>query len=271
VWSVTFLRIETRQLFPKIRVALLGLLGDLTPQEWDYATACKGWDVKDVGLHLLGVEIGNVSRRRDGVGFEPHPGVPLGEWLAGFNEEWVRAARRISPPLLRDLLNTTGRIFERYLETLDLDALTGHVSWASDGAVPVWLDIAREYTERWVHQQQIRDATNRPGLKEPEFIRPVLQAFVHALPVTYRDVGASKGTVVQLKVTGSGGGTWHLSRVDDGWMLSAGEHTDPVALVTMDADAAWRLFTRNPRAGSPAIEGDELLGGRIKQAVAIIA
>lgn len=27
----------------------------------------------------------------------------------------------------------------------------------------MWLDAAREYTEFWVHQQQIRDATGRPG------------------------------------------------------------------------------------------------------------
>lgn len=39
----------------------------------------------------------------------------------------------------------------------------GHVSWASDGPVPLWFDMARELTERWVHQMQIREAVGRVG------------------------------------------------------------------------------------------------------------
>jgi hypothetical protein len=30
----------------------------------------------------------------------------------------------------------------------------------------MWLDIARDYTERWVHDQQIRDAVGRARLKD---------------------------------------------------------------------------------------------------------
>lgn len=52
---------------------------------------------------------------------------------------------------------------------LDLNALGGPVEWAtgSDPA-PAWLDIAREYMERYIHQRQIRDATGRPGLGIPK-------------------------------------------------------------------------------------------------------
>jgi hypothetical protein len=60
-------------------------------------------------------------------------------------------------------LGVAGRRFEEHLAPLDLDATGGPVEWAtgSDPA-PVWLDVAREYMERYVHQQQIRDATGRP-------------------------------------------------------------------------------------------------------------
>ena len=34
--------------------------------EWHKPTTCLGWSVKDVALHLLGVDVGNLSRRRDG-------------------------------------------------------------------------------------------------------------------------------------------------------------------------------------------------------------
>jgi hypothetical protein len=59
------------------------------------------------------------------------------------------------------------------------------VSWVGPDPVPNWLDVAREYTERWTHQQQARDAVGMPGLREPTFMAPVLATFVHALPQAF--------------------------------------------------------------------------------------
>jgi hypothetical protein len=148
--------------------------------------------------------------------------------------------------------------------------VTAHVSWTSDDLVPVWLDIAREYTEQWVHQQQIRDATDRPGLKEEELVGPVIQTFIHALPMAYRDLEAPEGAAVQLRVTGPGGGTWHVRQDATGWQLESGPHSDAGAQVTLDSDGAWRLFTRNPMVPVPTIEGDEAIGQHVMRAVAII-
>jgi len=81
--------------------------------------------------------------------------------------EWtVKATARISPELLIDLLELTGEQFYDYMQTLDQMATGGVVSWAGPDPAPMWLDTAREYTERWIHQQQIRDAVNKPGLKD---------------------------------------------------------------------------------------------------------
>jgi hypothetical protein len=57
-----------------------------------------------------------------------------------------------------------GPIVDAYFASLDLDSLGGPVSWAGPEAAPVWFGVAREYTERRHHQQQIRDATGRPPL-----------------------------------------------------------------------------------------------------------
>jgi hypothetical protein len=46
------------------------------------------------------------------------------------------------------------------------------VSWAGPDTSPAWLDIARDYTEFWVHQQQIRDAVDRPGADRPQLLHP---------------------------------------------------------------------------------------------------
>ncbi len=58
--------IETLPLYPGERAALLELLGDLSPADWEAPTVCPGWSVKDVALHLLGDDIGRLSWGRDG-------------------------------------------------------------------------------------------------------------------------------------------------------------------------------------------------------------
>ena len=250
---------------------MVELLEDLETEEWSLPTVCGEWDVKGVALHLLGGELANLSRRRDREPSAPGAGEDLVEWLNARNEEWVQAARFLSNPLLIELLDSAGESFEAYLATLDLDAREGHVSWADDAAVPVWLDVAREYTERWVHQQQIRDETGRPGMKDEELVGTALRTFVHALPMTYRDVDAPEGPAVELRVTGSGGGVWHVVRADGRWRLVAGSHAEPHAVVTLDEEDAWRLFTRNPHGREPRWHGDEALAGVMRGAVAIVA
>lgn len=183
----------------------------------------------------------------------------------------MRAARFLGNGVLTELLDVSGAAFERYVATLDLDAPLGHVSWASEGPVPLWLDVARELTERWVHQQQIRDAVGRPGAREPELVHAVVATFVHALPVAYGDVVAEEGAAVELRVEGAGGGAWHVVRKSSGWELASGSHPAPRALATVDVDDAWRLFTRNPHAREPRLEGDAELARPMRSAVAIVA
>jgi uncharacterized protein (TIGR03083 family) len=254
-----------------VRRGLVELLGALRDDEWAAPTVCERWDVKGVALHLLGGEIANLSRRRDGLVSEPPPGTGLAPWLNVRNEEWVRAARFVGNRTLVELLDFAGSSFEAYLATLDLDAETARVSWASDEPVPVWLDVARELTERWVHQQQIRDATARPGLKEPDVVRAVVGTFVHALPRAYRGVDAPDGAAVVLRVEGDGGGEWHVRQVERAWVLAAGAHEAPRAVVELDEDDAWRLFTRNPHAGEPRVQGDHELARPLVAAVAVVA
>ena len=52
-------------LFATMREALLALLGSLSPEDWNKRTSCAQWVVKDVALHLLGDDVGILSRRRD--------------------------------------------------------------------------------------------------------------------------------------------------------------------------------------------------------------
>ena len=61
------------------------------------------------------------------------------------------------------------------------------VAWAGEEPSAHWFDVGRDYTERWLHQQQIRDAVGAPPLTGREWLHPVLDLFVRARPVAYRD------------------------------------------------------------------------------------
>ncbi|HKQ07078.1 MAG TPA: maleylpyruvate isomerase family mycothiol-dependent enzyme [Blastocatellia bacterium] len=258
--------IQVTHLFPETLDALLDLLTSLSPADWQNPTVCAGWTVKDIAAHLLGGEFSILSRKRDAHAYSGSPFIAWDDLVSlinDLNDTWVKVMRRLSPPLLCDLLRFAGEQTNRYFAALDPDALGDPVDWAGPEPAPVWLDLAREYTERWHHQQQIRDATGRPGLKEPRYLAPVLDAFVRALPRAYRDAQADEGTLITLEITGAAGNRWHLLREGGAWQLYLDADAKPAASLSLDEDLAWRLFTKGvkPEAAhaGAVITGDERL------------
>lgn len=269
--------ILTGPLFAEVRRELVLLLKGLSEEEWARPTAAPKWNVKDVALHILGGDVGNLSRRRDV--FSLTADLSTYEKLVAFindlNASWVAAGQRMSPRVLIDLTEHVGRQADEYFAGLNSHEMGAAVSWAGDGPAPVWFDVAREYTERWHHQQQIRDATGRPGLYERRLFEPVLDTFVRGLPHTFRDVEAASGIVVQLKVTGELQKTWSLVRSDGSWILFDGASQRKDAALTIKAEDAWKIFTRGVR-GEEAVRraelgGDRKLGEKILQMVSVIA
>ena len=64
------------------------------------------------------------------------------------------------------------------------------MAWAGESESQSWFDVARELTERWHHQQQIRLAAGAPPLDDPRWSGPVFETFLRALPFRYRDTAA---------------------------------------------------------------------------------
>lgn len=266
-------------LFPETLEALTQLLEGLSPNDWSHPTVCAGWRVREVTLHLLAVEISNVSRKRDGHSLEPekpiHSDQDLLEFINFLNQSWMEAAQRISIPLLIDLIGFVGQQANEFFASIDPFELGEPVSWAGPEPAPHWLDLAREYTERWHHQQHIRDAVGIPGLKAPRFFAPILDAFIRAMPYSYRDVAAPDGVCVTLNITGDSGGQWTLRREEACWKLYVGLKQLADAEITLNQEDAWRLFTKGidpaEARSRTSLTGDDVLGDRIFQMVSIIA
>ncbi|MGD9890349.1 MAG: maleylpyruvate isomerase family mycothiol-dependent enzyme [Dehalococcoidia bacterium] len=282
-WSGSHLKpkppVDVLDRFPEERQALLDVLTTLATEAWNTPTVCAGWSVKDLTAHILADDLGNLSGGRDR--YRSGTLGPSPDWdeLVRFineqNEAWVRASRRLSPQVLIELLTFSGERVSAYFRTLDPMSPGWVVSWAGPDAAPWWLHIAREYTERWAHHQQIREAVGAAGLFGRRHFAPVLDTFVHALPHTYRDLPAADGTHVRLVVGGEAGGAWSLVRHDRRWGLYDEVEREPATVITLDQDTAWRLYTRG--IGRDAVRarltvtGDARLSEPLLDTVAIIA
>lgn len=263
-------------LFPAERRALLGLLESLTPADWFRPTIAGEWTVKDVAAHLVADDLGRLSSHRDGHGDPWAPAdEPLRAYIDRRNAEWVAATRRLSPRVVRSLLEFGGQETERLFESVDPFALGSPVGWAGPEPAPRWLDLARELTERWHHQQQIREAVGAPPLNDPTFLRPVLATFARALVPPYRDLATPVSTTVQLVVEGRSGGDWAVVRESNGWGLRVGRAASPNASVTMDEETAWRMYvralTRAAVRGRSTVTGDPELTSRLFDAFALVS
>ncbi|MDT8911051.1 maleylpyruvate isomerase family mycothiol-dependent enzyme [Amycolatopsis sp. PS_44_ISF1] len=256
--------IDVLPLLAREEQALVDVLTGLDAAQWAAPTACAGWTVHDLVAHVLGGKLGRLSRDRDGYRVdEPHPGETVPAFVDRINAEWVLALRRLSPEVLFAMLvDSTSQLTDLW-KRQDLDEPGGPIGWAGPEPAPLWLDVAREYTEYWVHQQQIRAAVGAEPLDEPEFRAPVVDTFVRALPFTLRSVTARAGRQVGYTVTGPSGGRWTARSTGTGWVLDRGApgSRSPLATVTTDPDTFWRLCTRavQPAEVSAKVElsGDE--------------
>ncbi|MGB2896963.1 MAG: maleylpyruvate isomerase family mycothiol-dependent enzyme [Anaerolineales bacterium] len=265
------------ELFPVLLNELVSLLKGLSKAEWGLPTACSSWSVKDVALHLLGGDIGILSWRRDGHSIF----ASINSWdhlvslVNEQNEQWVKSAQRISPELIMGLLKYTGEQVTDYFQSLDPFVMGGAVAWVSPDPAPAWLDLAREYTERWHHQQHIRDAVGKPGLKEEKFLAPILDTFILALPRTFKNEQAESGTSIGIAITGSVSKHWTLNNDLGDWRLYEGSGGDDQATVVIEDDVAWRIFTNEISAADAKklvqINGAPQLGEIVLNTVSIIA
>ena len=245
----------TGHLFAPLHYELMALLRRLSENEWSAPTAAGSWTVKDLTAHLLDTALRRLSQ------------VPIPDFEPNAaNRDWIVAMHRISPRILVELMDRYGAEQAAYLASLDPFAKAAWgVSWAGEEESPAWFDIARELTERWHHQQQIRDALGRPPLFEP-FLRPVIDTFVRGVPHAYRDLYAHDGESIALRITDS----WVLRREDSKWRLFAGEDAAASTVVTIDPDSAWRLFTKGRARNDPRVEGDARLAEPLLKMICVI-
>ena len=266
-------------LFRPLLAELLNVLRSLSEAQWAAPTPCPAWSVHQLALHMLDVDVGQLSRERAGHRASMIEATGWDDLVSALNrknEAWVNSAGGISSRLTSELLEITGEEVASHLSSLDPYSDGPEVSWAGPASTPMWLHIAREYTERWHHQQQIRQATGTKLLTGKEMFVPVLATFARAFPCTYEGVSASDGCTVKMAILGDAGTSWLLVFHASAWTLYQDDILcSPNSEITIDQEDAWRLFTKSITASEvlPRItfSGNTELAAKVLDTVAVIA
>ncbi|MBO6574001.1 MAG: maleylpyruvate isomerase N-terminal domain-containing protein [Rhodothermales bacterium] len=226
----------------------MSLLRSLGEEQWTARTLAGEWQVRDVAAHLLDGQVRRLSLQRDQLRLEADTRggdsyEDLVQFLNRLNHMWVDAFRRVSPTLLIGMLDQIGPQLAKFYESLDPMAPAFFpVAWAGQQESLCWMDVGRDYTELWHHQAQIRDAVGAPPLLSQEWLTPLLELSVHAIPVSLSGAPATAGTTVTFTVLGDTGGSWTATAAGRTWALEAGRPDSPSAEVRLSPDDAWRLF-----------------------------
>lgn len=250
------------------------VLGQLRPDAWELATDCPGWSVRDHVSHMIGTEMGLLGTPPPPAPdpMPTHVRNPIGQ----ANEAWVEGRRGLpGTEVLAEFVEVTARRLEQ-LRGFPPERWA-QLGWSPIGEAPYAEFMLIRVMDCWVHEQDIRWATDLPGDRGGRGEAIALERLSGAMGVVVgKRVAPPDGTTVVLDITGP------LPRVL-AFAMSGGRASllesapeRPNVRVIMDAEHFVRLSCgREPADGALAsgaleVTGDHGLGRRILEAMNIM-
>lgn len=242
----------------------------LTADQWITPTDCPGWSVFDNVAHMIGTErmlSGEQPSTSDAAADAPHVRNDIG--MA--NEHWIAAYRGWDGPKLLDEF--------RAVTARRLDALRAMstAQWDAEGFTPEGPGRYRQFMairvfDCWYHDQDIREAIDRPGFLEG----PVADLSLARIPpkglgyIVGKKAGAPAGSTVVFVVEGSPEIVAAISVPPEGRAVLLDDvPADSSVRITTDrrtfarlAGGRWTGAHARER-GVVRVEGDIALGDRV--------
>jgi uncharacterized protein (TIGR03083 family) len=188
----------------EVWASLDALLTELADDEWALPSPLPGWSVQDNVAHVIGTEAMLSGEPGPDVVVDREASTHVRNDIGAANEQWVEAMRSLSPAevLARFRALTTARL-----------ATLGSMSeeqWNAETFTPAGRDTYGRFMQIrvfdcWLHEQDIRDATGRPGHESGLAVEVVLDELATALGfVVGKKAGAAAGQSVTFALTDGG-------------------------------------------------------------------
>lgn len=250
--------------------SLEALLDEIPDEQWSAPTALPGWDVHATVAHIMGTEHMLLGEQPATPEPEPRPAHVHND-IGAFNERWIADWKDDSPDQMRARFReVTGR--RRTALTAMSEADFQAESWTPVGKATYGRFQHIRVFDCWLHEQDIRDAVDRPGHETGAAVEVALDEIEGALGfIVGRKAKAPAGSSITIELTGPAARTTHVvvgDRADVVPQLDG----EPTVLLRMTSGQYARLTGgRGPAAdhqGGIEIVGDEELGQRILDSMA---
>lgn len=250
--------------------AIAELCAPLAEGEWNRATACPGWSVRDVVSHVIGVDCELLGDPRP-IHTLPRDLRHVVDEASRYNEVPVDVRRCHTGPEMTAELEYT--VIRRSRQLRNEKRAPDTVVRGPGGERTLEEQLRFRAMDIWVHEQDIRRALRRPGNLDSPGAAITRDWMLSTLPkIVAKDAAAAPGSAVVFDVHGALE-FMRTVRVDaegrgtiDG-TVSLG----PAATLTMD----WETYAMlqagrvRPAAAQVKVEGDERLAQTIMENMAV--
>lgn len=179
--------------------AVLDLGITCRPEDFDLPTQCDGWTVKDQIAHVVGLESLLAGNPEDDVDVPDH------QWIrhdiGRFMERSVEARRSRSG---HEVVQELAHVLPRRLTALRDPQITLDSPMPSllGGEGTVGTQLRLRIIDIWCHEQDLRQALDRPGNLDSAAAATFVTSILDALPRRAAKAGLEPGTSVILECTG---------------------------------------------------------------------
>jgi uncharacterized protein (TIGR03083 family) len=243
----------------------------LPDDAWNTPTDCPGWTVKHNVAHMIGTErmLRGEQPPPAEIGDAPHVRNDIGT----FNEQWVEHYRYHPGSVVLAAFVTVTNLRLEELRALPAE------EWDKEGFTPEGPGPYRQFMairafDCWYHEQDIREALDRPGDLEGAVADHAIRRIDRGLPfVVGKKAAAPQGTTVVFDVTGDPPIVVPIG-VDGRAAVMPSVPDDPTVRLTMDRRTYARLAGgrwQGQRALDEkrvTIAGDHALGETIVRSMA---
>ncbi|WP_188836950.1 maleylpyruvate isomerase family mycothiol-dependent enzyme [Flexivirga endophytica] len=270
--------------------AVLELGMTCRPDDFDLPTQCPGWTVKDQISHVAGVEAPLAGGPEDDADVPDHP------WIRHDTGRFMeRAVQTRRPRTGHEVVQELAHVLPRRVRALRDPELTldSPMPALVGGTGTIGAQLPRRIIDIWCHEQDLREALDRPGNLDSAAAAAFVTAVLNAFPRRAARAGLEPGTSVIIECTGpvlAREGV-RITRTSDGSLqaealFSGQAHVDEtddstgeIIVVPPGSMTTIRLTTealtrrgagRVPTADLRyAVEGDEDIAARVLDVLAI--